>query len=58
VSTTLREADFRGKGRLKIAQDSSPEPGTDLGRLSVGPSGGKEKLAQEQSSKKMTARKL
>jgi hypothetical protein len=43
----------------KIAEaSSSPEPGTDLGRLSVGCSGGREKLPQEQSSKKMMARKL
>jgi hypothetical protein len=37
---------------------SSPEPGTDLGRLSVGSAGGREKLAHEQSSKKIMARKL
>ena len=53
-----RRGRFAGKRCVKITQaSSSPEPGTDLGRLSVGSSGGKEKLAQEQSSKKMMARK-
>jgi hypothetical protein len=59
LSTIIGEGGFAGKRCVKITQaSSSPEPGTDLGRLSVGSSGGKEKLAQEQSSKKMMARKL
>jgi hypothetical protein len=40
------------------ASESSPEPGTDLGALSVGSSGGNLNPAQEQSRRDMMAREI
>jgi hypothetical protein len=46
-----------GKTILSTSE-SSPEPGTDLGALSVGSSGGNLKPAQEQSRRDMSAREI